>query len=86
MSKLDSAVFHWHRDGHLHGMIACHVNDCLRAGDDLFTQNVMKNLKCAFDIVEEDSGSFKYVGLNVSLLSDDNILQHFTTRLIMLII
>ena len=54
MSKLDPAVFHWHRDGHLHGMIACHVNDFLWAGDDLFTQNVMKNLKCAFDIVKED--------------------------------
>ena len=65
ISKLDPAVFYWMVDGSLQGMLACHVDDFIWAGDSEFADKVIAKIRNSFDIGKEDSTAFKYVGLEI---------------------
>ena len=43
MCEIDSAMFFVHKDGKLSGMICCHVDDFLHAGNVYF-EGIMRDL------------------------------------------
>ena len=65
MSKFDEVVFFWRVDGKLHGILACHVDDFIFGGSDLFEEKVINKLKEKFQISQEENQAFKYIGLEV---------------------
>ena len=69
-SKYDPAVFYWHNNGELHGIICTHVDDFLFGDTNEFILNVMNPIKEKFVIGSECHMVFKYIGLNVNQLSD----------------
>ena len=73
-SKYDPAVFYWHHNRELHGIICTHVDDFLFGGTNEFILNVMNPIKQKFVIGSECHTVFKYIGLNVNQLSDHSIL------------
>ena len=46
------------------GMAVTHVDDVLHAGEDVFEETVMENLKRAFKFGSEEELEFRYVGMN----------------------
>jgi transposase InsO family protein len=69
VSKVDPAVFIWNKDGQLNGILACHVDDFLWAGDShdsTFEKNVMERVRKEFLVGREEEVSFSYVGLEVN--------------------
>ena len=73
-SKYDPAVFYWHHNRELHGIICTHVDDFLFGGTNEFILNVMNPIKKKFVKGSECHTVFKYIGLNVNQLSDHSIL------------
>ena len=71
----DEALFFWMHDGVLHGIIACHVDDFLYGGSDLFHQQVIAKIKEVFCISKEEEDTFKYLGLQVEQ-SSKKIIVH----------
>ena len=66
-SKYDKAVFIWHdSNGELIGIVACHVDDFLLAGNSEFHQMVVIQIRNVFAIGSEESCSFKYIGMDIS--------------------
>jgi hypothetical protein len=53
VSKLDPAVFFWSGEGCLRGLLACHVDDFLWAGDVNFEKEIMTKVFCHFSMVAE---------------------------------
>ena len=47
-SSLDPALFCFKVDGYLRGMMACHIDDFLHAGDSTFDLTVMRKLRTRF--------------------------------------
>lgn len=66
MSSVDSALFIWHKNDCLQGLIAVHVDDFLWAGNDDFYELTIQKLNDTFTIGKEESKSFKYLGINVT--------------------
>jgi transposase InsO family protein len=66
ISAYDNALFLWHDEKSLLiGLLACHVDDFTFCGNEKF-QTIIRKLKDYLKIKEHHSGSFKYLGLNVS--------------------
>ena len=66
VSKVDPAVFFWHDDqGHPLGILACHVDDFLWGGTTEFENSIIKKTREEFVIGREESGMFKFVGIEV---------------------
>nr|XP_039264060.1 uncharacterized protein LOC120339893 [Styela clava] len=65
MTKNDPAVFCWHEAKSLQGIIAVHVDDFLWAGTVKFQQSVLPKLRETFKIGNEESKSFKYIGIEI---------------------
>ena len=65
-SRYDDAVFLWHGEDSLTGMIVLHVDDFVYCGTRKWHENVMGSIQRKFKISAKHSGSFKYIGLNVS--------------------
>ena len=55
MSVLDNALFMWHKNGVLIGMIAVHVDDFLCAGNDIFLKKVKPCLGDTFSVGKEEA-------------------------------
>ena len=53
-SKYDPAVFYWHHNGELHGIICTHVDDFLFGGTNEFILNVMNPIKQKFVIKDQN--------------------------------
>ena len=65
MSVLDNALFMWHKNGVLIGMIAVHVDDFLCAGNDIFLKKVKPCLGDTFSVGKEEATTFRYIGLHL---------------------
>ena len=77
MSIYDEALFYWKYDGHLHGILAAHVDDFLYCGSKMFMQNVITVIKNKFQISKEATDSFRHLGLEIEQKSGFIILhQH----------
>ena len=74
-SKLDPALFYWHKDNKLEGLFLMHVDDFLWAGSDQFKQTVINPLKQTFRCGKEMDNNFRYIGLDIEQ-SEGNILLH----------
>ena len=77
VSILDPALFLWHKDEKLIGIIALHVDDFIWAGTKEFEESIIRKLRCTFVVGKEQSISFRYLGLNVQHLGEEIVLhQH----------
>ena len=65
-SRYDEAIFFWHNEGHLQGVMSAHVDDFFWAGTDLFESNVLAKLTSTFKISKESQNSFKYLGIQLN--------------------
>ena len=65
VSKYDSALFLWHKDGKLVGILAAYVDNFAYCGTYQWERIVVDSLKSAFQISSSARGAFRYVGLNV---------------------
>ena len=63
--RYEPALFYWHCDGELNGLITIHVDDLFWGGSKAFEDNVINPFKCIFEIGKESSQSFKYLGLQI---------------------
>ena len=72
-SSLDPALFLWHKNDKLIGIIAVHVDDFLWSGTQWFEANIIAKLRETFLIGNEDSKNFKYLGLNLAHSDNGNI-------------
>ena len=70
VSNYDQAMFMWHRDGKLIGILVCHVDDFTYCGTQTFHKEVIDKLKKTFKISADHNSSFKYLGLQV--MQDDS--------------
>ena len=66
VSQLDEALFFVHdKNGHLIGVIACHVDDLLYCGTFQFHHEVVNNLRDKLEFGSENSFAFTYIGMHV---------------------
>ena len=65
VSKYDEAIFTWHLNGKLHGVISTHVDDLMWGGSKVFKVSVIDKLKAKFKVKTEESVEFRYLGLDV---------------------
>ena len=65
VSSYDKALFFWHKNGELHGILVVHVDDILWSGSNEFISHVIEPLKKIFKISREHESAFQYTGLNV---------------------
>ena len=65
VSSYDKALFFWHKNGELHGILVVHVDDFLWSGSNGFVSHVIELLKKIFKISREHESAFQYIGLNV---------------------
>ena len=65
-SKLDPALFIYHANSQLQGILIIHVDDMLWAGTHNLAVNVIDKLRSTFKISSESRSAFKYIGLELS--------------------
>ena len=65
MSSYDSAIFSWVHHGNVEGLICVYVDDFLWVGTHLFETKIVERISGLFNIGTYESGTFKYVGLNI---------------------
>ena len=66
VSQLDEALYFVHdKNGHLIGVIACHVDDLLYGGTSQFHHEVINNLHDKLEFSSENSSAFTYIGMHV---------------------
>ena len=63
-SSYDPALFYMQKEGKLHGIMACHIDDFLHAGDKQF-DDVMGQLRTHFLAGKLEEGHFQYVGFRI---------------------
>lgn len=73
--KLDPAVFYIHQNKKLIGMICCHVDDFLHAGDQRF-EKLIDKLRERFSAGKMEEKTFKYIGFQIQQLSNKITLDH----------
>ena len=64
-SHKEPALFYWHYDGTLQGLITIHVDDLFWGGTEVFKKKVIVPFKYMFEISKENSKCFKYLGLQI---------------------
>ena len=77
ISKLDPALFSWHENGRLCGIICLYVDDFLWAGTPSFEVNVIEKLSGMFLIGSSGYNAFKYIGLNVISVEGHTTVDQF---------
>ena len=65
MSKADPALFYYHDNNNLIGMIAIHVDDFLWSGTNDFETNFISKLQNILMIGKENQSIFQYLGINL---------------------
>ena len=73
--KLDPALFYIQENRKLRGILCCHVDDFLHAGDKSF-EKVMVKLRERFSAGKVEEKSFTYIGFKVQQYSNKVILDH----------
>lgn len=72
-SKMDPAVFFWSNCGELQGVLACHVDDFLWAGNSSFFQTgIIPKIREAFEIGKEENAAFRYTGLEIEYCPEES--------------
>ena len=71
---IDPALFFLHRGKRLCGIICCHVDDFLHAGDEDI-EVIMNNLRSRFLAGKIDEGHFDYIGFRLDQESDNIVLD-----------
>lgn len=61
----DPAIFSWHKNNELSGILCCHVDDIIFGGTTEFLNQVIIPLKNKFAISSQSQTAFKYIGLNI---------------------
>ena len=61
----DEALFYYHKDGKLQGIISLHVDDFQGAGTEVFQNDIMDRLENAFKISKKEIKDFKYTGVQI---------------------
>ena len=69
-STFDHALFMWHKNGALEGILVAHVDDFVFSGTDQWQKSVMDVLRSKFKISAEAERSFKYIGIDVDQHGD----------------
>lgn len=64
ISKMDPAMFFLHTNGKLSGIICCHVDDFLHAGNECL-ERIMASLLKRFVAGKVEEGNFNYIGFKV---------------------
>ena len=64
-SMFDQALFFWHENGKLDGVLTSHVDDFAYCGTERFHSEIMSTIIRRFKISCQAQGTFKYLGLNV---------------------
>ena len=64
-SKYDEAIFFWRHDNDLHGILCSYEDDFFWGGSQLFKTKVIEAIKRRFQISQEESNAFTYVGLEI---------------------
>ena len=72
--KLDPAVFYVHENKELIGMICCHVDDFLHAGNQRF-EKLIEKLKERFSAGKVEEKIFQYIGFQIQQLPSKIILD-----------
>ena len=65
MCEIDPAMFYLHRGEKLSGILCCHVDDFLHAGDENF-ENMMITLRKRFVAGKIEERDFKYIGFRIT--------------------
>ena len=73
--KLDPALFYLLKDNNLSGLICCHVDDFLHAGDKYF-ERLMEKVRRRFYAGKVEEKTFKYIGFQVKQMENMVILDH----------
>ena len=68
-SRCDNAIFYWHKENSLQGILSAHVDDFCWAGTKLFQNIVINNIRNAFTVSKEELQIFKYLGLSISQIN-----------------
>ena len=74
-ATLDPAIFFYHQDNKLCGVLACHVDDFLHAGNAQFEDNIMTPLRSRFLAGKLGETIFKYIGFNIHQTSKGIVLD-----------
>lgn len=74
-SKLDPAMFILRDTQDIHGIICCHVDDFLHAGNEFFETKI-KKLRQRFLAGKIEEGTFKYIGFEVKQTEHGIVLDH----------
>ena len=74
-SKLDPALFFLRHNGKLTGMIGCHIDDFLHAGEIHFDRTVMDKLRNRFLAGKMEDTQFTYVGFGIKQTDESIILD-----------
>ncbi|KAK4327467.1 hypothetical protein Pmani_002131 [Petrolisthes manimaculis] len=70
--KADPAGFYWYNEGILSGVLLMHVDDFIWGGTRAFENKVVAKIRSEFQVGQQCSGAFKYIGLQVTQ-DDDGI-------------
>ena len=73
--RYESALFYWHHQGKLEGVISIHVDDLFWGGTDLFKRSIIAGFKEAFEIGKESSLTFQYLGLKINQSTDKIVID-----------
>ena len=73
--RYESALFYWHHQGKLEGVISIHVDDLFWGGTDLFKRSIIAGFKEAFEIGKESSLTFQYLGLKIKQSTDKIVID-----------
>ena len=65
VSKYDQAVFTFHKENKLEGIISTHVDDFCWGGSSIFIDKVIVKLRQSFMVKTEEQFCFKYLGLKL---------------------
>ena len=74
MCEIDPAMFYLHRNDKLCGIVCCHVDDFLHAGDEYF-EKMMKTLRKRFVAGKIEEKNFKYIGFRITQDNDGIVLD-----------
>ena len=69
----DPGLFTMHEGGRLIGIVCCHVDDLLMAGNENFFSNVVEKLFKIFKFSKVEKKKFKYVGCEIEKLNNGDI-------------
>ena len=75
LSKFDNALFMWHKNEEVIGILVTHVDDFIFGGTDEWKNSVIGAIRKKFKISSSNSGSFKFLGLAVEQDEDEIVIS-----------